>query len=327
MQLQDDAAIERESKREQGIGRRPLRRRPKQLEDAPRLFTRGGGAPGAVVGGARDRARDGRRREGSGATIVTNEAGSATEAEDDPGARDAEVHRFARAIAARLSARRSSAQVPRIRGRGELVSARYRTAADDIDLDRTLELLAERRPLRSDEIIVRDRRRVRRAVVLAVDVSGSMRGERVRTAAATVGAVVSELARDEIAVIAFWSDAAVLVELGERVDAGRIVDRLLAIPAQGLTNVVFPLEVAAEQLRRTPDHDSRVILLSDCVHNAGPDPRPVAAGLPRLDVLFDVTGERDTDMARDLARAGRGRLFPIRTHRDVAPALSSILSG
>jgi hypothetical protein len=31
--------------------------------------------------------------------------------------------------------------------------------------------------------------------------------------------------------------------------------------------------------------DARVLLLSDCVHNAGPDPRPLATRLPRLDVL------------------------------------------
>ena len=30
------------------------------------------------------------------------------------------------------------------------------------------------------------------------------------------------------------------------------------------------------------------MLLSDCVHNAGPDPRPFAARLPRLDVLLDT---------------------------------------
>jgi hypothetical protein len=58
-----------------------------------------------------------------------------------------------------------------------------------------------------------------------------------------------------------------------------------------------------------------VILLSDCVHNAGPDPRPLAARLPRLYILLDVTGEHDLDLAwglARLARLGRGRLFPIR---------------
>jgi hypothetical protein len=64
-----------------------------------------------------------------------------------------------------------------------------------------------------------------------------------------------------------------------------------------------------------------VVLLSDCVHNAGPDPRPEAARLQRLDVLLDVSGEQDVDLARELTRAGHGRLARIRTYRDVAPSL------
>ena len=51
-----------------------------------------------------------------------------------------------------------------------------------------------------DDIIVRERVRTRRSVLLLVDVSGSMRGERVRTAAATVGALAAELSRDDLAV-------------------------------------------------------------------------------------------------------------------------------
>ena len=40
-----------------------------------------------------------------------------------------------------------------------------------------------------------------------------------------------------------------------------------------------------------------MLLLSDCVHNAGPDPRPIAARLPRLDVLLDTSGEDDVELA------------------------------
>ena len=74
---------------------------------------------------------------------------------------------------------------------------------------------------------------------------------------------------------------------------------------------------------RVPEPDrAYVVLLSDCVRNAGPDPRSEAARLPRLDVLLDVSGEQDVDLARQLARSGHGTLARIRTYRDVAPALS-----
>jgi hypothetical protein len=72
--------------------------------------------------------------------------------------------------------------------------------------------------------------------------------------------------------------------------------------------------------------DARVLLLSDCVHNAGPDPRLAAAGLARLDVLLDASGEHDEELARDLARLGRGRLARVRGYRDVAPAVSGLFA-
>jgi Mg-chelatase subunit ChlD len=236
--------------------------------------------------------------------------------------RDPAVRARARQIAARLSVPRPRHDSLSRRGAGELASLSYRGGSDDIDLDRTIEVLAERPVPDDEDIVVRDRVRTRRSVVLAVDISGSMRGERVRTAAATVAALAAELGRDDLAVLAFWSDAAVLVGLGAPVRPLALLDQLLELPARGLTNVAFPLQLANKELARVPARDARVVLLSDCVHNAGPDPRIDAARLPRLDVLLDVSGENDFELGRQLVRAGRGRLARIRTYRDVAPALS-----
>jgi len=194
-------------------------------------------------------------------------------------------------------------------------------------MDRTVEQLAAHPVPEDEDIIVRKRVRTPRCVVLLVDVSGSMRGERVRTAAAAVGALAAELTRDDLAVIAFWSDAAVLAHLERRVAAQALVESMVRTPARGLTNLAFPLQVARRELARVPARDARVLLLSDCVHNAGPDPRPFAARLPRLDVLLDTTGEQDPGLARDLARLGRGGLRLASTYRDVAPALSEFFAG
>src|SRR6202012_5064819 len=212
------------------------------------------------------------------------------------------------------------------RGAGELASLRYRGGSDDIDLARTVAQRVEHPLPDEDDIIVRERVRTRRSVLLLVDVSGSMRGERVRTAAATVGALAAELSRDNLAVIAFWSDAAVLSRFGQRVPPQRLVETMLRMPARGLTNVAFPLQVARRELARVPARDARVLLLSDCVHNAGPDPRPLAARLPRLDVLLDATGEQDRWLGGELARLGRGKFRVAAGYRDVAPALSSFFA-
>lgn len=255
---------------------------------------------------------------------MTDEDGSLVGVPDEVADPDPDVRARARQIAARLAVPRTRHDVTSRRGVGDLSSVPYRGSSDDIDLDRTIEVLAERPVPDDEDIIVRERVRTKRSVVLLVDVSGSMRGERIRTAAATVGALAGELHRDALGVIAFWSDAAILLGLGDEVLPDRVLDALLRLPARGLTNVAFPLELAARQLASASARDARAILLSDCVHNAGPDPRPLAARLPRLDVLLDVSGETDLELARELAARGRGMCRVIRTHRDVAPALGAV---
>jgi Mg-chelatase subunit ChlD len=304
----------------------PLRRRPKQLDAEPRLLEAGGraGAGGLVLTGDRG-GRPGGPRAGSGGPAMTTERAGLAAIGDGEGP-DPEALRRARQIAARLAVPRPRRDVTARRGAGELASLRYRGGSDDIDLDRTVAQLVEHPLPDEDDIIVRERVRTRRSVLLLVDVSGSMRGERVRTAAATVGALAAELSRDDLAVIAFWSDAAVLSRLGQRVPPQALLDTMLRIPAKGLTNIAWPLRVAARELARVPARDARAVLLSDCVHNAGPDPRPFAARVPRLDVLLDTSGEQDAELARELARLGHGRLRRIGGYTDVAPALGAIFT-
>ena len=315
---------------------RPLRRKPKTLTEEPSLrdasvcAARGGGLALPVEPG--NRSDKSASSAGGGGPATTAEQGTLVSPFTEENARvDPETLRRAREIATRLA-------VPRPRGdrtarpgvsqyrRGEVASVPYRGGSDDIDLDRTVAQLVEHPLPDEDDIFVRERVRTRRSVLLLVDVSGSMRGERIRTAAATVGALAAELSRDDLGVVAFWSDAAVLRHLGQHVPPSVLLDTMLRIPAKGLTNIAFPLQVAARELARVPARDARAVLLSDCVHNAGPDPRPFAARLPRLDVLFDTSGEQDADLARELARLGRGRLRRIGTYTDVAPALGAIFT-
>ena len=302
---------------------RPFKLKPKPLDAEPTLSSNG---HGPALAADDDRAGGAPRRPGS--TSFTDESGQLDDEEGEQPGPNLAVLRRAREIAAMLAVRPPAPRRRPPRGSGEILGLPYSGASGELDLDRTMEVLAERRPLASEEIIVRERRRTRREIVLAVDVSGSMSGDRLLTAAATVGALSATLAVGELSVIAFWSDASLLLSLGDHIPSERLIDAMLDLEAAGLTNVAFPLEVALEQFGGgTTAAEQRVLLLSDCVHNAGPDPREPAASLPRLDVLFDVEGERDSALAADLARLGRGLVRPIRGHRDVAPALSSILDS
>lgn len=304
---------------------RALTRKPKQLDEAPALYTKGGSGP--VLTGGDDRRGRPMRNAGSTAPAATDEIGElrdlATLLEDR--VPDPTIVRLASQVAARLSLRRRRPDRSAERGAGRAASLPYRGDADDIDLDRTLEVLTER-PMPDDEdIVVRTPVRSRRAVTLIVDVSGSMRGEKAHMTAAAVGALAAELRDEEFGLVAFWKDCALLTEPGVRIDPTRLLEDLLRLPAKGLTNLDVGLRVAAGHLARSRSRDRVALLLSDCVHNAGPDPRYSVAPLPRLHVLLQTDGEHDAPLAGELARLGGGRLAAVRRRSDVAPALNRLL--
>jgi len=312
--------------------RQPLERRPRPLDAAPVLFQPGeiGGMVLAAQRSSRlsQPAPSPRRRAQAAGTGFTDEPGELTGIgglTDDGGER-AEARRLARLIAQRLALRRPRERAAEI-GAGRLASVPYRYNSDDIDLDRTIEVLTERPIPEETDIIVRDRIPTRQAIVLAVDVSGSMKGRKTMIAAATVGALAGAMATsDELAVIAFWKDAAVVQPLGQHRPAPAILHDLLSIPARGLTNIAFALEVAGRTLASTTARRRTVLLLSDAVHNAGPDPRDLARRLPRLHVLLEADGEHDRGLADELARLGHGKLMAVADYRDVAPALNHLLA-
>ena len=294
------------------------------------MFRTGEGPPIVVDLGSAGRSgdADGQLAGGQG-VLVTAQTARRRELSDllEDRPVDREVAAMAQRIARRLAVRRRPREARPERGTGALASVPYRYRSDDIDLDRTIEVLTERPVPEDTDIVVRERMGSRRATVLVVDVSGSMRGEKVRIAAATVAALSADLsgAGDQLALVAFWSDAAVLTTLTQPATPAALLDRLLRIPARGLTNVGFGLTVAHAELARSSARRRTAVLLTDAVHNAGPDPRETARRFPELHVLLETDGEHDAPLARDLARLGRGRLAPVRTHQDVAPALNRFL--
>jgi Mg-chelatase subunit ChlD len=313
---------------------KPLARKPKRLEEVPCLYQAGGTAPVVVDLGVGDRAAvagaAGREPPvGGQGSLVTAEAAQLRPLDDlfEPSGADPAVRAMAERIARRLSIRRPTRDHAGTRGSGALESLPYRYASDDIDLDRTLEVLTERPVPEDTDVIVRERVRTRRAVALLVDVSGSMRGEKIRTMAATVGALAADLESEDLALVAFWRDAALLKPLHTCRPSAGLLDDLLRIPAKGLTNVHFALTVGLAELGRSSARQRIALLLSDCVHNAGPDPRLVALRFPRLHVLLQTDGEHDAALGAELARLGHGRLAPVRDYRQVAPAINQLLCG
>ena len=84
---------------------------------------------------------------------------------------------------------------------------------------------------------------------------------------------------------------------------------------------------ALRELGRSAARRRRAILLSDAVHNAGPDPRLRRRSVRAARRAAQTDGEHDAELGAELARIGHGRPGPVRDHRQVAPALNRLLAG
>jgi magnesium chelatase subunit D len=189
----------------------------------------------------------------------------------------------------------------------------------ELDLERTLDRTGARRPRHGSELVTRRFAAAPRAICLLVDRSGSMGGHAVALAALAASAVVSAAGPDVAAgsgreslrcgVIAFASEVLVLRTLRDPRPAERVIDDLLSLRGHGRTDLAAALRAAARMLEEVPSGRDRIgtaLLLSDCMHTRGLDPRTAAGALDCLHVLgtSDAVDARQAGIA--LARRGRG---------------------
>ncbi|MHA6783084.1 AAA family ATPase [Pseudonocardia saturnea] len=233
------------------------------------------------------------------------------------------VHR----LAVQIIVRRARLAARGRRGTGSLRSARFRFQSDDLDLDRSIEELAADPYPRHDDFWVRERSAGRRAVVLMVDVSGSMRGAplvRAALAAATASVVA---AQDDLATVLFWSRTAVVTSIENPRPLPRVVEDVLAVRSEGLTDITLGLSTGLRRLERSRARVRVGILLTDGASNHGGDPARAARGFPRLHVLTTATTPRRMEACRRLASAGHGECVPVPAVADIPPALTRCLDG
>lgn len=239
-------------------------------------------------------------------------------------ATDERLRAAARALAAKVVLDRARAGSPVSTGTRAL-RRRRADLGGDLDLDESLEALAaaraERRPVGLDELVARDWGRPETALVVVVDSSGSMNGERLAAAALTAAACAWRAPGDH-AVLSFSRDVTVLREMGSSRSPAAVVDAVLALRGHGVTALATALGAAAEQLARTRAARRVVVLLSDCRATDERDPVPAASGLDELLVLAPAG---DTEQAEDLARRAGARWAALSGAADAPRALAQLL--
>ena len=150
------------------------------------------------------------------------------------------------------------------------------------------------------------------AMVLVIDKSGSMGGEKMELAKdAAKGAAELLGAKDQLGVIAFDGDSYWISELHSAADKGTIIDRISTIEASGGTAIYPGLVDAYEALSTATAKLKHVILLTDG-HSTPGDFEGVAADMASSRITLSsvaVGAEADAELLEQLAQTGGGRFY------------------
>ena len=165
----------------------------------------------------------------------------------------------------------------------------------ELDVEATVDnVIGKAYPEQGDWIVQRRADR-RHQVVLMVDTSLSMAGEKMALAAVAAAVLALKLRPGDLAVVLFADGARVISRFGEEVAPPELVRRMLAVPCGGGTDIAAALRAGHAELQRGRDPGRSGLLVSDGVYTSGADPLPPAARFGPLHVLLmeELTAARD----------------------------------
>lgn len=165
-------------------------------------------------------------------------------------------------------------------------------------------------PVRSN--FEKEREKPSLAMMLVVDKSGSMGGQKIELAKDAARAAVELLGpRDSIGVIAFDGAAYTVSELRSTADKGQIIDAISTIEASGGTNMYPGMVDALEALRAATAKLKHVILMTDGVSSPG-DFQGAASDMSanRITLSTVALGQGASEtLLEELAQIGGGRYY------------------
>ncbi|MBC7384908.1 MAG: VWA domain-containing protein [Cryobacterium sp.] len=199
----------------------------------------------------------------------------------------------------------------------------------EIDLEETLESSpwsianADRVPPRPEDLWMEYQSVRDQSVILAVDTSLSMTGEKLALTAVALAVVLLQFPEDRVGILAFENEPRVLKRPSEKITVDEFVGRFLNVPAQGYTHLESGMRAAILLLREASVAGSRrppsTVLVTDGKYTAGKDPSYLAGRFPHLIVLKMGRERASLPLCEEIAKKGRGSLREV-DDLDVLPA-------
>ncbi len=162
------------------------------------------------------------------------------------------------------------------------------------------------------------------SLMLAIDASGSMKGDKIGTCkkAGIALAFQAMQKRDKVGLIVFGDD--VRVSLPPTNQFVELLGEITRIRANKQTNLSLTMERAIE-LFPSHDHTKHLIILSDALPTVGKDPEQQAIRAAELAVNHGITisilginlDKDGLSLGEKITAVGRGRLYAVRNLKDI----------
>lgn len=169
------------------------------------------------------------------------------------------------------------------------------------------------------------------AVVLSVDTSLSMTGEKLALTAVALAVVLLQFPDDPVGIVAFENEARILKTPDERISIEELIARFLDVPAQGYTHLEIGMKAALKLLRTVRAGHSRrppsCVLLTDGKYTAGKDPAYLAPRFPHLVVLKMGEERSSQPLCEELAKKGRGALREVADLEQLPEAMYAVVKN
>jgi Ca-activated chloride channel family protein len=171
-------------------------------------------------------------------------------------------------------------------------------------------VLEEILPVRSD--FEKEKEKPSLAMMLVIDKSGSMGGEKMELAKDAAKSAIELLgSNDKIGVIAFEGEPFLVSELHPCTDKGFVIDRVSSIEAGGGTVMYPAMEEAFEALQRVQAKLKHVIILTDGISAPG-DFEGLTSQMAQARITVSTVGVgegADQALLEEIARVGNGRYY------------------
>ena len=154
-------------------------------------------------------------------------------------------------------------------------------------------------------------------LVLVLDTSLSMKGEKLALLGATVAAVAMSVPSHALAILGFDSEIHAIKRFDEQVATETCVERVLSIPPGGFTNISRGLTIAREWIQAVRFKQARVILISDGRYTEGIDPVEISKLLPFVYPVKIGKEPYGREVMRSIADTGLGTFMEVREMKDL----------